>query len=837
MLEQAKATLSDAAAEDKSVLAQLLFPARNLWEDKLRPFLDVTPNTAMAVTNALGGAINSVVGSSEAASEIYKISFDSDSFSPALRVVLFALRLIADLDVLSLVSADQRESTFIYFPMAIQLIDDNLTIAGANHMWNMYVDEIENEMADVVSEGRQVMARWIRESSHTPSADSAWVGKEFLAVWEAQLDNIQGCAPSMFHLGRSYARILSESADSAGTCIYASSWKDWIWKIRAVPDTIYGAAFSSAFKALLMSVGEGRRLINELMADLTGLDLDTSRDEAFRKLVLFNILSEGEESPLEDVPKQRLVFLVKHLVEWLQGRDAHVSLAIQAESLKSLTHVLPFISDVYGSHWQDILIVLEATVNDPASDQSLQWTHACLKMIATLKSLSKDDSNDDLTDSWEAWSETGLPRTLVNMLHSFHQDKYRVNQPRSIVTDALARQIGLTGVKSDEKSVHSTYGLLREESSGVQKAAFTVISRYLPAAQENLSVRVGASGEAARLPDELLSLLLETPNTDALLRAHSEQRMWLNIRGYLLGWKVLFDHFETAVSRVRGESVYFTNAFQSHKVKNDYIDSIKEGDYLPSLLAFTFDFLGHATGKSIDASKFPIVSYALDAQETSEKDIQSLVIHLYFLCLVHVPIITKTWWIDSQKRVKGPIETWTQKFISSHVIASAFKTVSTWELESLADSDQSKLEIKISPKASELTASIAVGEGGDSPPISIAISLPPAYPLQPATVVGRQRVVVDEKKWRSWLLTIQGVIMFHGNLADGLIAFRKNVQGALKGQSECAICYSVISSDMQTPNKRCGTCKNMFHSSCLFRWFRSSNSSSCPLCRNSFNYG
>jgi hypothetical protein len=35
-------------------------------------------------------------------------------------------------------------------------------------------------------------------------------------------------------------------------------------------------------------------------------------------------------------------------------------------------------------------------------------------------------------------------------------------------------------------------------------------------------------------------------------------------------------------------------------------------------------------------------------------------------------------------------------------------------------------------------------------------------------------------KWKSWLLTIQGVIMFaNGNLVDGLLAFRRNVQGGI----------------------------------------------------------
>ena len=149
--------------------------------------------------------------------------------------------------------------------------------------------------------------------------------------------------------------------------------------------------------------------------------------------------------------------------------------------------------------------------------------------------------------------------------------------------------------------------------------------------------------------------------------------------------------------------------------------------------------------------------------------------------------------------------------------------------------EERALNLSISFKTAEVVASIAVDE--ESPPVAIAIVLPPAYPLQPALVISRSRVIVDERKWKNWLVTIQGVIMFaNGSLVDGLLAFRRNVQGALKGQGECAICYSVISTDMQTPNKRCATCKNAFHSVCLFRWFKSSNQSTCPLCRNNFVY-
>lgn len=168
------------------------------------------------------------------------------------------------------------------------------------------------------------------------------------------------------------------------------------------------------------------------------------------------------------------------------------------------------------------------------------------------------------------------------------------------------------------------------------------------------------------------------------------------------------------------------------------------------------------------------------------------------------------------------------------VIDDSLQSVSEW-ISTQDSSEERALTLKISPKSAEITASIPVDE--ESPPVAIGIVLPPAYPLHPALVVSRSRVLVDERKWKGWLVTIQGVIMFaNGSLVDGLLAFRKNVQGALKGQSECAICYSVISTDMQTPNKRCATCKNTFHSVCLYRWFKSSNQSTCPLCRNNFVY-
>ena len=166
------------------------------------------------------------------------------------------------------------------------------------------------------------------------------------------------------------------------------------------------------------------------------------------------------------------------------------------------------------------------------------------------------------------------------------------------------------------------------------------------------------------------------------------------------------------------------------------------------------------------------------------------------------------------------------------MISDALSVVEAWSKQQDTMADD-YVEVKANQRSKEVTVSKEI----DDQTMSLVITLPKNFPLGQAIINGVNRVAVDEKKWRSWLLNSQGVITFSNNsLVDGIIAFRRNVSGALKGQMECAICYSIVGADKQLPTKKCATCKNLFHGSCLYRWFKSSNSSSCPLCRNAFNY-
>lgn len=66
-------------------------------------------------------------------------------------------------------------------------------------------------------------------------------------------------------------------------------------------------------------------------------------------------------SMVSSVPKQRLVFFMKHLLQWFESEAA--SDAIKAEACKSLTSILPSIGDLYGEHWIGMLSIVESVLD------------------------------------------------------------------------------------------------------------------------------------------------------------------------------------------------------------------------------------------------------------------------------------------------------------------------------------------------------------------------------------------------------------------------------------------------------------------------------------------
>lgn len=329
----------------------------------------------------------------------------------------------------------------------------------------------------------------------------------------------------------------------------------------------------------------------------------------------------------------------------------------------------------------------------------------------------------------------------------------------------------------------------------------------------------------ARLPDELLSLFLDAPT----LEKYSDEALShfpCSVRCYLLAWKLVFDAF----------------ASSSFKIRNDFTEHLKAEGSVAPLLNFMFDVLGHSAAHALRLDKMDLgpeqirgYDIKLAEAEAEEKSMQWLLVHLYYLILKYIPGLFRGWYIDCRsKQTRIAVEAWTTKYFSPLIVDDALDEVQIWaDSQEPPPADEQDLLVRVSRPAREVTAGYEIDESQ----AAIVIKVPQSYPIDSVTVNGLNRVAVTERKWQSWIMTTQGVITFsNGNIIDGLQVFKRNIVGALKGQGECAICYSIISTDKRMPDKRCTTCKNLFHRTCLYKWFQTSNQNTCPLCRNPIDY-
>lgn len=120
--------------------------------------------------------------------------------------------------------------------------------------------------------------------------------------------------------------------------------------------------------------------------------------------------------------------------------------------------------------------------------------------------------------------------------------------------------------------------------------------------------------------------------------------------------------------------------------------------------------------------------------------------------------------------------------------------------------------------------------------LEIGMRLPDAFPLHTVEVEARSRIGMSESRWRKTLLGMMTLLRAKdGTLAEAVELWRRNLDKTFQGAEECPICYSVLHlATAALPKMQCRTCKNLFHSECLCKWFTKSNSSACPLCRSAF---
>lgn len=535
---------------------------------------------------------------------------------------------------------------------------------------------------------------------------------------------------------------------------------------------------------------------------------------------LMDLDLDEEVSPSFNIlPSQRMLILIKSLSSWLDDADAYedsfiVNRVVLAKFVQVYCHGIYYVcdssypTDFINSIWQlgSRLIIEGFGIVSCTEKMNLSLLDSTLDLIKALY-FYKDDM-----EQWDEILENSIDE-LINILFQMEAE----NAMGESICGKLGEVIELVvPLKNLHEKYDQLYDLVtKRDSLALKRTGCTLLARLIPEIQDKLVVEFTLSKKKLNedgvsditLPGALLEVMNEG------LSDHLEYLPRDKVLKYLWSWYLLLAHFKNI----------------THQMRQDYISQLGQ-DQMKSFLTFIFEELGDEKFSSLDAEY--ISNYSFDDYKLGfEEEVKKLLINLLYEISNYIGGTFMQTWFQSirNKQMKAKVEQMYKKSISPLLINDILSTLNG--KNSIEDTD---FKIAINRKFNEIKCIFEI----DEQVMEISITLPETYPLEPISVNGLNRIGVDEKKWKSWIMSAQYVINFqNGTVLDAIRHFKANVRANFENYEDCAICYSILNAvDHSTPNKRCSTCKNNFHSACLYRWFKSSGSSTCPLCRSKFQF-
>lgn len=248
-----------------------LLPSRQSWEDALKPFLQLPPRSSTAITSPIGGTVHLI---QRELSESFKalwlvIPRDSDRCTAAFRLAVFTIKLLSSFDITKQLAKEELESLFYFLPLAVQLIDDDLSIENCNGISGLELADQREEYLEFVFTGRKVIRDWIGAKEPLGSVPEQTLSSFFVLFWESKLEQLEGLSPVDYRVGETFVRILA-SADETAAVKPADDVAKICREARSA-NGIRSAAWFAVLRSSILSNPVGNRICNELVADSTGI--------------------------------------------------------------------------------------------------------------------------------------------------------------------------------------------------------------------------------------------------------------------------------------------------------------------------------------------------------------------------------------------------------------------------------------------------------------------------------------------------------------------------------------------------------------------------------------
>ena len=284
---------------------------------------------------------------------------------------------------------------------------------------------------------------------------------------------------------------------------------------------------------------------------------------------------------------------------------------------------------------------------------------------------------------------------------------------------------------------------------------------------------------------------------------------------YMLIWKLLINLINHCPSQKKSEYISILVNCPSININE-----------LLSNVTFMLPQSPYFLRNDSDSSKISMFTEELDflGACTNSLKIKHLTCSLYKDLLRSFPVDVRLWFNGLSKNDRANITDYTSRHVT--------QTICREELDFISKCKPPQgLTVQVRKVAREVTAIYEISDTN----FEVAVQLPANYPLSPVQVNTIQKVGVASSQWRYWMLQMTMLLQRqNGNILDAFLLWKQKVDKKLDGLEECMICFSIVhgTNARSLPKLQCKTCRKKYHAECLYKWFDTSNQSTCPLCRS-----
>ncbi|CAK7895428.1 E3 ubiquitin-protein ligase listerin [[Candida] anglica] len=564
------------------------------------------------------------------------------------------------------------------------------------------------------------------------------------------------------------------------------------------------------------------RIRNFVAAEILGVRGESKILSDGLKWLTLSINFLFNEDNYEFIPPHRLMMVLNTISSWLESDIAYDEefIVMRCQISRFLVGLMEY--DDTPSKVFELAIQL---CHDNFGTIQVEPAHLELKYFTLKLAIALKRHLDEAT--WKEEQNTFYEEALDIMVNKDvqGQDELFNNQSVSLCHTLLVRFFQKANISKSilqDKNLE-LYGLLECESIDLQRISVLLLHGLILESQQDFvvdyqlrksTIKDDNSDEEeqsiiAELPSVLLSLIKS--KFDDFIEFEKATK----VASFIWSWSLIFDHFVDI----------------TYSLRHEYTVQLKKYNSIDELLDFIF--------QQVDVTDMALLK---DLEETSIQTFQPVtdslihefkfsLLHLYYLSLEHFGSSVSTWYNGIRDRqLKLKIEKFTTKYVSPLIVTKILDDVASSSAKNASDEI---MTLKVNKVTNEIRSIYLI----DDQNMEMVVKIPATYPLAKVSVEGPLRLGVKENQWKAWLLASQRVIsLTNGSIIEAIELFNKNVNLHFSGFEDCAICYSILHQDHSLPTKNCPTCNNKFHAACLYKWFKSSGGSTCPLCRSTFNF-